>query len=143
MSPRFVLLKARQFADLIVQEHLKTKAFVAMPKITSAWLARWKKDKGIVFRKPNPRSKASRPVLLERVRATWCNLLRVRYLASKTIGSDLSEVVYGVDEEPIHFNESGSKAARICFARFTAARPSLPGISGTTLWVGGCYSTVQ
>jgi len=78
ISPRFVLLKARQIADVIVEEQVRTKAFVAMPKINAAWLMRFKKDKGIVFRKPNLRYKVSRPVLLARVKATWCNLLRVR-----------------------------------------------------------------
>jgi hypothetical protein len=113
ISPRFVLLKARQIADVIVQEQVKSKAFVAMPKINAAWLMRWKKDKGIVFRKPNLRFKVSRPVLLARVKATWCNVLRVRYLAAALIGSDLADRCYGVDEKPIHFNESGSKAERI------------------------------
>ena len=112
ISPRFVLLKARQIADVIVAEQVRLKAFVAMPKINADWLVRWKKDKGIVFRKPNLRYKVSRPVLLERVKATWCNLLRVRYFASKLIGSDLADRCYGVDEKPVHFNESGSKAAR-------------------------------
>jgi hypothetical protein len=113
ISPRFVLLKARQIADVIVEEQVRTKAFVAMPKINAAWLMRFKKDKGIVFRKPNLRYKVSRPVLLARVKATWCNLLRVRYFASRLIGSDLADRCYGVDEKPIHFNESGSKAERI------------------------------
>jgi hypothetical protein len=112
ISPRFVLRQARAIADLIVQEQMKHKAFVAMPKINSAWLQRWKADKGIVFRKPNLRYKISRPVLLERVKATWMNLLRVRALAARVLQNDLSDRILGIDEKPIHFNESGSKGAR-------------------------------
>ena len=125
ISARFVLLKARQIADVIVTEQVRSKAFVAMPKINSAWLLRWKKDKGIVFRLPNLRYKVSRPVLLERVKATWCNLLRVRYLASKLIGSDLADRCYGVDEKPVHFNESGSKVARTRAVTVCPAHPQI------------------
>ncbi len=123
--PRFVLLKARQIADVIVEEQVRTKAFVAMPKINAGWLMRWKKDKGIVLRKPNLRFKVSRPVLLARVKATWCNLLRVRYFASELIGSDLADRCYGVDEKPVHFNESGSKATRTCGVSLSPATCTL------------------
>ena len=46
------------------------------------------------------------------MKATWSNVLRVRCLAEELIGVDIGAQMYGVDEKPIHFNESGSKATR-------------------------------
>jgi hypothetical protein len=112
ISPKFVLLKARQLADTIVQAQVHTGAFEAMPKINSDWLLRFKRDYGIVLRKPNLRFKCSKATLLARVKATWSNVLRARCLAEKLHGVDIGARMYGVDEKPIHFNESGSKATR-------------------------------
>ena len=39
----------------------------------------------------------------------WMNNIRVRRLAERCFGYDLAESIYGIDEKPIHFNESGSK----------------------------------
>jgi hypothetical protein len=109
ISPKFVLLKARELADSILKIQRSTGTFGQMPIIDKHWLLRWKRDKGVVFRKPNMRFKCSKQVMLERLRAMWLNCIRVRRLAERTIGRDLSEAIYGIDEKPIHFNESGSK----------------------------------
>ena len=45
---------------------------------------------------------------MQRLRAMWLNLIRVRYLASRLLGNDLGERVFGIDEKPLHFNEGGS-----------------------------------
>ena len=42
----------------------------------------------------------------------WLNTIRVRRLAQRLLGKDLSDQMYGVDEKPLHFNESGSKNMR-------------------------------
>jgi hypothetical protein len=109
ISPKYVLLKARQLADVIVASQKELGAFEAMPKIDTNWLLRFKRDKNIVFRRPNTRFKCSRPVLLARMKAMWSNLLRIRRLAEVCCGNDLEQAIYGIDEKPIHFNESGSK----------------------------------
>jgi hypothetical protein len=109
ISPKFVLHKARQLADIIVASHKELGAFEAMPIIDTNWLLRFKRDKNIVFRRPNTRFKCSRPVLLARLKAMWSNILRIRRLAEVCCGSDLRQAIYGIDEKPIHFNESGSK----------------------------------
>ena len=62
-----------------------------------------------MWRKPNRRYKVSRDVLRKRLRATWLNSIRVRRLAQQTLGIDLASAMYGIDEKPMHFNESGSK----------------------------------
>ena len=62
------------------------------------------------MRKPNARYKCSRQVLRARLRVMWLNLFKVRRLAQRLLGRDLSDQIYGIDEKPLHFNESGSKA---------------------------------
>ena len=52
ISPRFVLLKARQIADVIVSEQVRTKAFVAMPKINAAWLMLGRRTRALSFASP-------------------------------------------------------------------------------------------
>jgi hypothetical protein len=113
ISPKFMLLKARQLADMIVWAQLESDAFEAMPKINADWLLRFKRDYNIVLRKPNVRFKCNKATLHARVKATWSNVLRVRCLAQELLGVDLGDRIYGIDEKPIHFNESGSKATRI------------------------------
>ena len=39
----------------------------------------------------------------------WSNNIRVRQLAVRTLGKDLADKIIGIDEKPIHVNESGSK----------------------------------
>ena len=112
ISPKFVLMKARQIADCVVQAQRETGMIEAMPSLDRHWLLRWKRDKGVVFRRPNVRFKCSRPVLLARMRAMWANTIRIRRLAELSFGSDLSDRIFGIDEKPIHFNESGSKVVR-------------------------------
>jgi len=112
ISPKFMLFKAREIAGMIVNEQRKIGAFEPLPVLDRHWLQRFKRDKGIVFRKPNLRYKCSKVVLLRRLRAMWLNVFRVRRLAEHFLKTDLSEVFYGIDEKPLHFNESGSKAVR-------------------------------
>jgi hypothetical protein len=81
-----------------------------MPKLDSGWLLRFKRDKGIVLRRPNMRYKCSRPVLLARMKSMWSNIFRIRRLSERLFGQDLATAIYGIDEKPLHFNESGSKA---------------------------------
>ena len=84
-----------------------------MPKINADWLLRFKRDYNIVLRKPNVRFKCNKATLHVRVKATWSNVLRVRCLAQELLGVDLGDRIYGIDEKPIHFNESGGKATRV------------------------------
>ena len=90
-----------------------TRCYAPLPDLYSggsAWLHRWKRDKGVVFRRPNLRYKVSYPVLSQRLRAMWLHVIRVRCLASCLLGNDLSAKMHGIDEKPLHFNEGGSKA---------------------------------
>jgi hypothetical protein len=112
ISPKFVLCKARLIADKVLKIQRETGGFGPMPVLDKHWLLRWKRDKGVVFRKPNMRFKCSKPVLVERLRAMWLNLIRVRRLAERLFGNDLSKAIFGIDEKPIHFNEAGSKNMR-------------------------------
>ena len=112
ISPRFVLLKARQIADKLLAEQRRNGVLEAFPNLDRHWLLRWKRDKGVVFRKPNLRYKCSRVVLKMRLRAMWLNTIRVRRVAEIFLHNDLSQSVWGIDEKPLHFNESGSKCVR-------------------------------
>ena len=112
ISPKFMLLKAREISGTILREQRRLGVFEPLPALDKHWLYRFKRDKGIVFRKPNLRFKCSKETLLGRLRAMWLNLFRVRRLAQHCFGKELANSIWGVDEKPIHFNESGSKAVR-------------------------------
>jgi hypothetical protein len=112
ISPKFVLMRARQIADEILKAQRKTGCYAPFPKLDKNWLLRWKRDKGVVFRKPNCRFKTSKKVMTARLRAMWVNNIKVRRLAQRLLGTDLAEDMYGIDEKPLHFNESGSKNCR-------------------------------
>ena len=112
ISPKFVLMKAKAIAKEVLSQQRAAGKFEAFPVLDRGWLSRFKKDKGIVWRRPNMRFKCSRVVLLGRLRAMWLNCIRVRRLAEHTLGHDLSEAMYGIDEKPLHFNEAGSKCIR-------------------------------
>ena len=113
ITPKPVLQKARDLATAVLKEQRRSKSgFEPMPALTRQWLMRWKRDRQVVFRKPNLRIKASKEVMVVRLRAMWCNLIRIRRLAQLLLETDLADAIYGIDEKPIHFNESGSKAVR-------------------------------
>lgn len=109
ITPKFVLLKARQIADAIVAAMKKSGIFVEVPVIDEGWVRRWRLEHGVVFRRPNCRYKVSKAKLHERMRALWKNVIRIRRLAERCFGNDLASSLYGIDEKPIHFNEAGSK----------------------------------
>ena len=111
-SPKFVLMKAKAIAKEVLSQQRAEGKFEALPVLDRGWPSRFKKDKGIVWRRPNVRFKCSRVVLLGRLRATLLTCTRVRRLAEHTLGHDLSEATYGIDERPLHFNEAGSKCIR-------------------------------
>jgi hypothetical protein len=112
ISPKFVLMKAKSIAGDILKAQRTTGCYGPLPVLDRHWLLRWKRDKGVVFRKPNCRFKASKQVMTTRLRAMWLNTVRMRRLAQRLLGKDLHDQMYGVDEKPLHFNESGSKNLR-------------------------------
>ena len=110
VSPKYVLNKAKHFASMCLQEMGKMKQYMQMPVLDFAWLWRWKKRHGVVWRKPNCKFKLSWDALKVRCTATWLNMQRVQQLAKRVLGREL--VVEGIDEKPIHMNEGGSKDIR-------------------------------
>ena len=112
ISRKFVLMKAKAIAEDVLKAQRATGCYGPLPKLDKNWLLRWKRDKGVVFRKPNMRFKASKTVMTARLWAMWINTIKVRRLAQRLLGKDLSDDTYGVDEKPLHFNESGSKNVR-------------------------------
>lgn len=109
MTSKIVLAKAEEIAAKILKISRASGAYLQMPKLDRMWLLRFKRDYGVVLRKPNARFKCTRPVLLSRVRAMWLNTYKVRHLATKCLGHDLHDKIFGIDEKPLHFNEGGSK----------------------------------
>jgi hypothetical protein len=83
-----------------------------MPSIDKHWLSRWKRDKGVVLRRPNMRFKCGHEALTRRLRASWVNCFKIRRLVELTLGHDLADAIFGFDEKPMRFNESGSKGCR-------------------------------
>ena len=112
ISPKFMLSKAKGFAECALEHMRKTGEHHPLPILDKCWLSRWKRDFGVVFRKPNRRYKCSKKTLLGRLRAMWLNNIRVRRLSLLALGHDMAKSIFGIDEKPIHFNESGSKGAR-------------------------------
>lgn len=112
ISPKLVLLKAKSIAEEVLKAQRTSGCYTPLPIIDKHWLLRWKRDKGVVFRKPNLRFKASKGVMTVRLRAMWINSIKVRRLAQRLLHKDLSDSMYGIDEKPLHFNESGSKNVR-------------------------------
>ena len=112
ISPRFVLYKAREIAEQVLRWQRQNESYAPLPRIDKHWLLRWKRDYGVVFRKPNARYKCSKATLYRRLRAMWLNVIRIRHLAVRCLGKDLADQIYGIDEKPIHFNEAGSKNVR-------------------------------
>ena len=112
LTPRFVLMKARELAGHALKHMRETGDFSELPVFGRMWLLRWKRDYGVVFRRSNVRFKRSKGVLIERLRAMWLNVIRVRRLIWHFTGHDVGSRMYGIDEKPIHFNEGGSKLVR-------------------------------
>ena len=112
LTPRFVLMKARELAGQALKHMRRTGEFSPLPVFGRVWLLRWKRDYGVVFRRPNMRFKCSKCVLVERLRAMWLNNVRVRRLLWHLTGVDVGSRLYGIDEKPVHFNEGGSKFVR-------------------------------
>ena len=105
LSPKLVLTKARAIAATLLEGMRLTGCYSPLPDLHSGgskWLLRWKRDKGVVLRKPNARYKVSYPVLSPRLRATWLHVIRVRWLASRLLGDDLPTKIFGIDEKPVH-----------------------------------------
>ena len=112
ISPKFMLCKAKQLAELVVAEHRVHDLAVEVPDLTKHWLLRWKRDYGVVFRRPNMRYKCNKSLLLARLRCMWRNTIAVRRLAEIYLGNDLETSFLGIDEKPLHFNQTKSKGAR-------------------------------
>ena len=83
--------------------------YTPLPKMTPQWLRDWRKGYGISLRKPNSRVKASRQCMEQRLKAMWCNLIRLRRLGQWFLQRGLKDSIYGIDEKPLHFNEAGSE----------------------------------
>jgi hypothetical protein len=111
-SPKFLLMKAREIAEVVLKAQRETGHYVPMPVINRGWLHRWKRDKGVVYRRPNARYKCSKATMSARLRAMWVNNFKIRRLGEHFAGHDLADSIFGIDEKPVHFNESGSKNCR-------------------------------
>ena len=110
LTPKMVMCKAKDLCERILQAQRSSGCYAALPQISRMWLLRWKRDRGVVLRKPNARFKCSKEQLLRRLRHMWLNLIRVRRLALRLLRKDLADQIFGIDEKPLHFNEGGSKA---------------------------------
>ena len=109
LTPRYVLYKAKELADNMLASMRQCGVYTPLPKLTPSWLWRWRNSFGISMRKPNSRVKASRQCMEQRLKAMWCNLIRLRRLGQWFLQRDLRDSIYGIDEKPLHFNEAGSK----------------------------------
>ena len=107
-----MLQHAKLIATDCVQTMCEKGHFIGFPIVNMKWLYRFRIDHGIVLRQPNRRYKVSWEVACNRCCADWLNNIRVRRMAEHFLGSDLADRIFGVDEKPLHYNESGSKAVK-------------------------------
>ena len=112
MSPKYLLQQANCIADKVVAAMTERGLYIEMPLIDMRWCRRWRRDHGVVLLQPNRRYKVAWPLMVTRLLFMWMNNFRVRYMAQKFLGKDLADRIFGIDEKPIHFNESGSKAVK-------------------------------
>ena len=113
VSPKLVLMKAREIAKVALDKAKQANLTLELPKIDyNSWLYRWKFNHRVVWRKPNARCTASWDTMKRRSRATWKNNIRIRRLGVIFCGRDIGLNIIGVDEKPLHFNEAGSKNVR-------------------------------
>ena len=57
ITPRFLLMKARELGAHALQHMRETGVYSPLPSFDREWLRRWKRDYSVVFRKPNMRFK--------------------------------------------------------------------------------------
>ena len=112
MSPKYLLRQAIYIADQVVAEMTQRGEYIEVPVIDMRWCRRWRQDHGVVLMQPNRKYKVPWPVMVERVCSMWMNNFRVRYMATKYLKKDLDDRIFGIDEKPIHFNETGSKECK-------------------------------
>ena len=89
IPPKLVILQGKALASAMIKEMERTGAWIDMPKVDKAWLARWKKHYGVSLRKPNAKYKCSKAVLLCRLRAMWVTTVRLRAFAKFSWGAGL------------------------------------------------------
>ena len=109
ITPKILTCKAKELAEHILRAQRLTGCYAPLPAIDRMWLLRWKRDKGVVLRKPNARFKCGKEVLCKRLRAMWINMIKVRHLAARFLGNDLGSRIFGVDEKPLHMNEGEAR----------------------------------
>ena len=134
-----VLQKARMLTIEYFQTQLRMGEVPRIPKVDGQWICRWKRQRGISFRKPNKRYKVSFAGILIRLRIFWLNNMRVRYFSLKLSernkalrdkqthseltatnsapgarvadpSGDIGKIVDQADQKPWHSNEAGSKS---------------------------------
>ena len=106
IPPKMLCLKAEEFVRDYVVASLRQGVPPNPPVITSRWIAEWCEEYHVDFRKPNRKFKVPKWVLEERLITFWCNIARVRKLATMLLGYDLD--MENLDQSPFHMNEAGS-----------------------------------
>ena len=109
VPPHVVLEHAKGLLEKYVLTCVTEEQKADAPVLSHSWLRDWCLQYGVCLRKPNRRCQVPRPVLQERLRVMWCNIIRVRRLAVLLLGYD--PAVDNVDQSPFHMSEAGSKCA--------------------------------
>ncbi len=128
ISPGLVMRKARALVEAYTAACLRQGVRADAPVLNNTWLRRWKLEHQVSFRHPNRKWKVPRAILLERLRITRSNVIRVRRLAllladagqalpaeaGQALPADAGQdlVMWNFDQSPFHMNEAGSKNQR-------------------------------
>ena len=115
--PSFLLLQQAKLVGRDLQEHWTSQVDKGethpgceptLPVLDYGWLKRWRRLYGLSWRHVNLRYKCPRRLLLSRLKAFWCNILRIRFLLLYTEPESSLEFE-DFDQKPCWFTAAGSE----------------------------------
>ena len=127
--PKLVELKAKELIVSYVEACFKNGLTPNPPVVTGKWLAEWRYEYRVSFRKPNRKFKVPKHVLESRLEIFWLNVYRIRKLAVLVLGYDVE--FENMDQSPFHMNEAGSQNALTLAMRGAPAVPVKEGHDAT------------
>ena len=92
------------FNDLVAEGKADPADRPRVPKITFAWIHRWRLQYGITYRTVSLRVKCSWAKLYQRITLFWVNVLRLRWLHYFLRGEQQSLRFLNCDEKPLWYN---------------------------------------
>jgi hypothetical protein len=110
MPSHVLFAKAQLFLSEACRAMVRSGEIPEPPKLSKAWLCRWKQRWGVSTRQPNKRFKISHAAVMDRLQTFYWNVHAVRCLL-RLLRGGREPVQESADQKGLHFNESGSRGA--------------------------------